>query len=176
MIDETVCSWIIQRIDIAEGGIADVGDGQGVTYFGQTGGWLEQWKLPRPYTVPEANANWRAWMNLTRFDELTGIDRWVAWAVIDHAVNAGESGAVRILQRLLYAAPDGVLGPATISALHTADAARIFRQFCIQRLRFYGATVKSSPEKVKYLMGWLNRVLTMLEDYDGVASALTPPR
>jgi hypothetical protein len=57
---------LIERLLDREGGVADVGDGKGITRFGQTPEWLEQFGLPAPTTRAEAAVNYKRWLDLVK--------------------------------------------------------------------------------------------------------------
>lgn len=82
----------------------------------------------------EAGAIYRKlYWNAISADELpAGVDL----VVFDAAVNSGPGRAVRWLQIALGVAPDGVIGPRTISAAGQADANKLIRAFSRQRLGF----------------------------------------
>lgn len=90
------------------------------------------------------------------------IDQKAASQVFDHAVNAGVSAAVKILQAEVKAVPDGKLGPETIRLANEAfkasgEAAN--RGIFKRRARFYLSIINDNPENEKFLAGWLSRTL-----------------
>ncbi len=169
MINEAACGRIVSAILDAEGGIADVGDGEGTTRFGQTENWLSAWGFPSPHTREEAAVNYRAWMAITRLDELTGINEPLAGLVIDSAVNEGLSYAVRTLQGAVGAVQDGVIGGGTISATTHADAKRISYRILKARLDHYVQLAKGDPTRnLAYLHGWTNRLFEQFLNVAGI--------
>jgi uncharacterized protein (TIGR02594 family) len=60
----------------------------------------------------------------------------VDYAVFDYGVNSGIVRAAKVLQRLVGATVDGEIGPDTIAATASADAAMIINQTCDERLAF----------------------------------------
>jgi hypothetical protein len=72
----------------------------------------------------------------------------------DTGVNAGPGQGAKQLQRALGVAPDGAIGPATLSAVRSADAAQLIKAFADQRRSFY----RSLPQYPRYGRGWLSRV------------------
>jgi lysozyme family protein len=62
---------------------------------------------------------------------------FVAFQVLDAAVNHGIGNAVRWLQRAVGVADDGVIGPITMAAVKRMDAADLVLQFNAERLEFY---------------------------------------
>jgi len=77
----------------------------------------------------------------------------------DVCVNSGYSRAVRILQGALGITIDGDFGPATRKALPRIT----LWKYTEERADFYVSIVKSNPTKIKYLTGWILRVLSVTE-------------
>jgi lysozyme family protein len=76
---------------------------------------------------------------------------------LDHAVNAGPAGAIRILQRELGLAVDGVFGPATRNALASRGPEAmqaLAERFVVGRIRYY----LSLPTAETFGVGWCGRV------------------
>src|SRR5262245_32454762 len=96
-----------------EGLIADVGDGKGTTYFGQTDPWLKEWDLPTPATAEQAIVNYEIWLYKSGLQVVCDEDVALAMLVIDYAVHSGLRRAVIALQGSLGVNPDGVIGPKT---------------------------------------------------------------
>lgn len=151
---------IIRRILDREGGIADVGDGKGVTRWGQTPGWLTQFGLPTPTTAAEAAANYVAWLHTTRLDQLI-LPRPDALAdvVIDLSVHSGHVAGIIALQRAVQVKADGVLGPRTLEAV-SVDHDRVVAAAAVVawRLEQQGALIAKTPERyARYALGWARR-------------------
>lgn len=85
----------------------------------------------------------------------------VACAVFDTAVNMGVAWAIRLLQKAVYAASDGVIGPNTLAAVEKMVAnkseSRVLIDFLSWRLWRY----RSIPAGDKYMRGWSLRVLNL---------------
>lgn len=151
---------LIRRVLDREGGVADVGDGKGVTRWGQTDGWLGQFNLPAPTNATEAAENYAAWMAATRLDRLIGpvVDD-LADVVIDCAVHSGHAAAIRLLQSALGVTKDGVLGPATLTALAAQERRLIARRVLAARLDLLGGLIATDPGRhARYARGWLRRI------------------
>lgn len=88
-------------------------------------------------------------------DELpAGVD----YAVFDFAVNSGPSRAVKVLQRIVGAAVDGIIGDETISktcAAAAADEEALIVEYCNRRLAF----MKSLRTWSTFGKGWSRRVM-----------------
>lgn len=78
--------------------------------------------------------------------------------VFDAAVNSGVQQAVKWLQRVVGAAPDGVIGPATLSAVAKADALAGARYSGV-RLQF----MTDLPTWGAFGRGWARRVAGNLQ-------------
>jgi lysozyme family protein len=73
--------------------------------------------------------------------------------VFDAAVNQGVSAAIRMLQTELGVETDGVVGPATISALQRKPIATA--QYAARRMLTYGL----NPNFTRYGLGWSRRLM-----------------
>lgn len=156
---ESVIRTVIESVLEREGGVADVGDGKGVTSYGQTAGWLSRWRLPVPTSVDDARMNYRSWLEQTDLDALCTEDDALPDVVIDWAVHAGERVAIASLQRALKVPADGVIGPVTLTALVTCDRAHVAATVLAERLSSTMGLVASHPDKyLVFLRGWANRI------------------
>jgi len=91
-----------------------------------------------------------------------GCDAWpplLKFEVFDMAVNHGVKTAITLLQRVVGAADDGVIGPQTTMLVQSADQQRALRQLTARRLRYY-TSLKTFPT---FGAGWVNRVAANLE-------------
>jgi lysozyme family protein len=87
----------------------------------------------------------------------------VAMNLMDAAVNHGIGNAVRMLQRALDIADDGVIGKVTLDHANASDNLYLVTRFNIERLRFY-AKLKAFDT---FGRGWTRRVADMLEAFGG---------
>jgi len=150
---------IVQRILRREGGVADVGDGKGVTRYGQTVEWLREFGLSTPRDADDAAENYTIWMARTRLDRLIaphGADA-LADAVIDLAVHSGHTIAILALQRVVGTATDGVIGPATIAAANV-DRTRAAAGVVAWRMEQHARLIAGNPARyAKFAVGWARR-------------------
>lgn len=155
----------ITKILEDEGGVADVGDGKGVTRFGQTAAWLSTWGLPVPTTKDDAAANYETWMVRTRLAELADLDAYVGWAVADFAVHSGVVPAVQAFQRAIGVKDDGVIGPKTMARFRdVAGSPLLARKVTAERVRFLGGLLASKAiDRREWARGWMNRVARQIE-------------
>jgi lysozyme family protein len=84
----------------------------------------------------------------------------VALAVFDFAVNSGVRRASRLLQSILNADVDGVVGPRTLAALSRTDGPDLIRRLTRARLGFL-ARLSTWPI---FGRGWRRRVLSVERD------------
>ncbi len=156
---------IVERVLVREGGVADVGDGKGITRYGQTEGWLLQHGLPIPKSRDEARRNYLLWAKQLGFDELARRSVEIADQVIDYSVLSGDETGVSNLQAALGAGllRDGRLGPKTFAALDRALAAgregELARDIFARRLDQLGELLSSKKvDRRKFAESWLNRM------------------
>lgn len=155
---------VIARILEAEGGIADVGDGKGVTRFGQTQDWLDRWGFLPPATVADAVVNYELWLHRTRLAEVAEIDVTLGYLTADFAVHSGEDPAIKALQRAVGVKADGVIGSVTLGAIQRMDTGKVTRAVLGNRTRLIGDLLASTKvDRRKWARGWCNRLATQIE-------------
>ena len=113
----------------------------------------------------------------------------IARFFVDWAWGSGTRPAIKALQRLAGASPDGVIGPRTIQAV-TAWVARtrytrdgqIFdgvdaalHHACDARNAFHLQVTRRRPATAKYLRGWTRRVESFRPEASPDRSAITAP-
>lgn len=81
----------------------------------------------------------------------------LATAVFDMAVNSGVWNAKLALQRALGVKADGIVGPATLSAIKATPD--IVLRFLKQRAGLITEIVIDRPGQAAFLHGWINRLL-----------------
>lgn len=145
---------------VFEGGfVDDPQDPGGVTDFGITLGTLSHW-LARPASIAELKglsadekaAIYRAlFWNVIHGDALPG---GVDLVVFDMAVNGGPRRAAQMLQDLVGAIPDGVIGPATLASVSGAPALGLIDSYTDDRKLYY----ERLSAFARFGAGWLARV------------------
>lgn len=178
MISEAVCARVVNRVIDDEIGrrpgdeIKDIGDGAGVTSYGQTQGWLDQWGFTRPTTRAEAYGNFRAFMALSHIDELSGIDQAesLMLAVFTRAVNRTHPEAIRLLQKQVVVAQDGILGKDTAAAVAHGDVTRVLVGFIADTHVFYAGLVQDYPRLLGNIEGWIARYARILKHHFSIAT------
>lgn len=83
----------------------------------------------------------------------------VKFHVFDAAVNSGTTQAIKWLQRAVGAVDDGILGPATLSAVKEADPATVVAKYTGERLTFM---TKLKTWQV-FGTGWARRLASNLQ-------------
>lgn len=149
---------LIERLLDREGGIADVGDGKGVTRFGQTPGWLAQFNLQPPDTREEAASNYRAWLTLVGLTSIVDVGDALSDILLDVAVMSGHRQAIMALQSVLHVQADGIVGPATLAALVAANRAVLTKLIIAWDMEFEGRIIVKNPARAKDAAGWAARL------------------
>jgi lysozyme family protein len=149
---------LIERVLDREGGIADVGDGKGITRFGQTPEWLEQFSLSAPKTREEAAVNYRTWIDITGLTSIVAPGDDLADIVLNIAVMSSAPKAVKALQACLLVKVDGVFGGVTKNALADADRAKLARLVIAWDMEYQGRLVTLDPSRAKFAAGWARRM------------------
>lgn len=98
-----------------------------------------------------------------KIDLIEPISKDAAGILFDYSVNAGSSKAIKDLQALVGAKPDGVIGPKTLKAVEkyvskNGDMA-LRKSLLKKQAEHYDLLVEKDPETYgKYINGWKNRV------------------
>ena len=92
---------------------------------------------------------------------------WVSSADVrafatDWGVNSGPTIPIKALQQILGIVADGIMGPHTASAANQADAATLYKQLYLARLKFIGHLISRDPSQAVFAEGWLNRMAGLL--------------
>lgn len=82
-------------------------------------------------------------------------DGAIAFQLFDAAVNHGIRQAIRLLQRAVNAADDGIVGPRTIAAVQAIPVTHVISKFNAERLDFY-TNLSTWPTFGK---GWARRIV-----------------
>lgn len=93
-------------------------------------------------------------------------DRWkadkinnqsLANILVDWVWGSGAWG-IKIPQRILNVAQDGVVGKGTLAALNSADPQKLFNQIYAARINFLDGIVVRNPSQKRFIKGWKNRL------------------
>ena len=81
-----------------------------------------------------------------------------------HGVNAGNSAAIKLLQKSINSvynvsiAVDGKIGAQTLKYANGDKVKELINEFINRRISFYESIVNNNPSQKKFLKGWINRV------------------
>jgi lysozyme family protein len=90
---------------------------------------------------------------------LSELDKSIAFQVFDIAVNSGIGTAIRMLQRAVNVADDGVIGPVTVAAVGKLPVYSVLMSLAAERLFFYTKLTTWST----FGKGWTKRVADNLK-------------
>lgn len=158
---EAVIAYVLDL----EGAVKDVGDGKGVTRWGQTPAWLAEWQLSTPASREQAAENYRTWLTRTGLEAVCVVDDVLARGVVTWAVHSGHGRPTRVLQVLLGEKADGVIGPKTRAALtelptaHRTELAAVLVASYTRLLM----RLMAQPQNAPWGGGWGNRVGGLIE-------------
>lgn len=88
------------------------------------------------------------------------IDQHVATLLFDYIVHSGATRAIRAIQNIVGAHPDGIMGPKTVAAINKSNAAATFSRLLKQRENFLRAIIDADPSQAIFETGWKKRMLT----------------
>lgn len=84
----------------------------------------------------------------------------IAHLVFDSAVNQGVSPTLKMLQKALNVAQDGIIGAVTLAAIKRADQSELSGLFMAERaMRYYG-----TRNFDKFGRGWLKRLFIVMRE------------
>lgn len=86
-----------------------------------------------------------------------GLPESLRLMVFDCAVNQGVSYASRLLQRLVKAKEDGVIGPLTLAQIPEFNEPRLLERYATERLKRY----QENRNFFRYGKGWTHRLLVV---------------
>lgn len=151
-----------------EGGfVNDPDDLGGATNKGVTLSTYMQYCRKKGYPVPTIerlkNLSDREWTEILK---TMYWDRWkadqivnqsVANIVVDWVWASGNYG-IKIPQRLLGVAVDGIVGPKTIDAVNSRNPRELFDMIKIARFDYIEDICRKRPANNKFKRGWINRI------------------
>lgn len=80
--------------------------------------------------------------------------------LFDTAVNMGVSRAVKIAQEISKSIPDGIMGTGTLVAIAVMSERDFVNEYKLARIKFYCGLCTKDKTQMKFLLGWINRVLS----------------
>ena len=81
----------------------------------------------------------------------------VANILVDWVWGSGANG-IKIPQRMLGVAADGIVGPKTLQALNAQNPQKFFKLIKERRRKFFKDIVKNNPSQKVFLKGWNRRL------------------
>jgi lysozyme family protein len=87
------------------------------------------------------------------------LDQEIAESIFDFAVNAGTSTSAKLAQIVVGVAPDGVMGPDTLSKLNSYTSREFLAIFAVHKIARYVHICENRVESKKYFYGWVKRTL-----------------
>ena len=155
------------RAILAEGGYQlhqVAGDTGGLTYAGIARAKNPQWPgwawIDRGETPPSQLVRdfYRAgWWESILGDQIR--DQEVAYTIYSFATNAGLRTAIRLVQLVVGATPDGLMGVKTVEALNALEPRLFLALYAPARISRYRDIVARDRSQGKFLLGWINRSL-----------------
>ena len=94
---------------------------------------------------------WDAW----KADRIN--DQNVANILVDWTWGSGSYG-IKIPQKVLGVAVDGIVGTKTLAAVNARDGKTLFHELKEERIAYIGRICKTRPQNRKFRQGWLNRI------------------
>ena len=82
----------------------------------------------------------------------------VAQFIVDWGYNSGRKTVAKIVQRVVNADVDGIVGVQTLTTINCADQERLFNLLKIERQVFLNNIIKRRPDQIVFYDGWMNRV------------------
>lgn len=156
--------WILKW----EGGfVNDPDDLGGATNKGVTLSTYMQYCRKKGYPVPTVerlkNLSDREWTEILK---TMYWDRWKADQIVNQSVAnilvdwvwASGNYGIKIPQRLLGVAVDGIVGPKTIDAVNSRNPRELFDMLKIARFDFIEDICRKRPDNNKFKRGWMNRI------------------
>ncbi|MDM1396055.1 peptidoglycan domain protein [Myroides odoratimimus] len=81
----------------------------------------------------------------------------IANILVDWVWGSGKWGVI-ISQRILGLKEDGIVGPATLNAVNSANQKELFGKIYQEREKFLNNIVKNNPSQKRFINGWMNRL------------------
>jgi lysozyme family protein len=147
----------ITRVLRWEGGLVDDADDRG----GRTNFGISQASYPdldiASLTLDEAKAIYKRdyW---DRIQAWAISDQSLAEALLDAAVNHGQTRAIRLLQLEAGVEPDGRVGPVTLRAINAQPD--LLPRLLLRRIGLVLDIARRDSSQRKFLVGWIRRILS----------------
>ena len=90
--------------------------------------------------------------------DLHGIDNEeLVLQIFDMGVNAGTGRAIKMIQKIVHADVDGVMGPQTKGLINESKI-DLVEPYKYERKKYYFSLVRNNPSQQVFIAGWLNRI------------------
>ncbi len=86
----------------------------------------------------------------------------VALCQLDAAVQHGAITAITLLQEIAGTKPDGKVGSKTLNAVNGSDVEYLVARYGLRRARFYARILKKNYRQTRFIKGWHNRLVDVL--------------
>jgi len=81
--------------------------------------------------------------------------------VFDYAVHSGPAAAIKAVQKLTGQIQDGKLGPQTLKAIEDTPSQPLVSALGRERISYLIRQCQQAPRKLRYLNGWIMRILQL---------------
>lgn len=81
-------------------------------------------------------------------------------SVFDFAVNSGPSNSARLVQSIVGAKIDGIIGEITLNKINSMDFAHFQAALTVAKMEYYMNIIRKRPTSKKFLLGWISRSLS----------------
>lgn len=94
-------------------------------------------------------------LNIDQIQNQTSAD-----SVFDFAVNTGLTTSARLVQSIVGAKIDGIIGEQTLSKINSMDFGYFQSALTVAKIEYYMNTIRKRPTSKKFLLGWISRSLS----------------
>ena len=151
-------NYCIEKVLVNEGGyVNNKNDSGGETNFGISKRAYPDLDIKNLSREKAKEIYKRDYWDRIKGDDIT--DDEIAFEILDTCVNMGVRTGTKLVQFVLGAKTDGILGNKTLFLVNSADQELFISKFKLAKISRYMYIVKKNPKNKVFLAGWLNRVL-----------------
>lgn len=81
-------------------------------------------------------------------------------SVFDFAVNSGTTTSARLVQSIVGAKIDGIIGEQTLNKINSMDFGHFQAALTVAKMEYYMNIIRKRPTSKKFLLGWISRSLS----------------
>lgn len=81
-------------------------------------------------------------------------------SVFDYAVNTGLTTSTRLVQSIVGAKIDGIMGVQTLNKINSMDFGYFQAALTVAKMKYYMNIIRRRPTNKKFLLGWISRSLS----------------